>query len=302
MESWGNFFDQAPTSEAGVPVAAMRAAARAPSSVFGKSVAIPEARPVGPSTMLQSPPPPRMDIPQPEMLKMPTEASHEISDIGKSIAGIINPESQKEDKGDFNQRMSAIDAQLQAMAEERKKMAAAVAANPNAAKGSGTTLTGTAEGIFGNMIKQESGGTHFSNGKIITSPAGALGIAQIMPGTAPEAAKLAGLPWNPELFNRGPTGDPAKDAEARDYNLALGKAYYEAQLKTFGDPILAAAAYNAGPGNVQRALEKAKETGRHYAEFLPPETQNYIAVVGRPPAEKKAEGGRVRYLRSLLGA
>jgi soluble lytic murein transglycosylase-like protein len=39
---------------------------------------------------------------------------------------------------------------------------------------------------------------------------------------------------------------------------------------------LAAAAYNAGPGRVDRILQKAKETGRNWKEMLPAETQKYL--------------------------
>jgi hypothetical protein len=40
---------------------------------------------------------------------------------------------------------------------------------------------------------------------------------------------------------------------------------------------MAAAAYNAGPGNVDKAIRKAAENGGSYIDYLPAETQNYIA-------------------------
>jgi hypothetical protein len=131
------------------------------------------------------------------------------------------------------------------------------------------------------MITQESGNQHFDpkTGQPKTSSAGAVGLTQVMPKTGPIAAKLAGVPWDPELFNRPRTGDPVKDQAAEDYNRKLGRAYYDDQLKTFGDPNIASAAYNAGPDAVTAALAKAKATGQSYLNFLPQETQDYVRIV-----------------------
>ena len=147
-----------------------------------------------------------------------------------------------------------------------------------------TKLTGRAptepsgaDNVWTRMLKQESGNRQFDKyGRTVTSPAGALGISQVMPSTGPEAAQLAGLPWSLERLRTDP-----------EYNHALGRAYYDAQLARFGDPILAAAAYNGGPGRVAGALRQAQATGRPWTDFLKPETQNYVRVVGR------AEGGEV---------
>jgi GH24 family phage-related lysozyme (muramidase) len=119
------------------------------------------------------------------------------------------------------------------------------------------------------IIGQESGGKQFGkDGKPLTSSAGAVGIAQVMPGTGPEAAALAGLPWDEDKFKN--------DA---NYNKELGRAYYNKQLQTFGNPAMAAAAYNAGPGAVQKAV---KEGGANWLSHLPKETQDYVpAVMGR---------------------
>jgi hypothetical protein len=120
---------------------------------------------------------------------------------------------------------------------------------------------------FSRMIGVESRGKQFDrSGRPLTSPAGAIGIAQVMPATAPEAARLAGLPFDDNRYRN--------DA---DYNLALGKAYYEKQLADFGDERLAAAAYNAGPGAVRRALQKGGPDG--WINHVPRETQNYVRSV-----------------------
>lgn len=94
----------------------------------------------------------------------------------------------------------------------------------------------------------ESGHRQFdAQGRPLTSSKGAVGIAQVMPGTAPEAAKLAGLEWDENKYKT--------DAA---YNEALGFAYFEQQVKDFdGDIAKAYAAYNAGPGWVKKAVERA---------------------------------------------
>lgn len=122
------------------------------------------------------------------------------------------------------------------------------------------------ETIFGRMIHTESRGRQFgANGQPLTSPAGAIGIAQVMPGTAPEAAQLAGLPFDENRYRTDP-----------EYNAALGKAYFEKQLADFGDPEMAVAAYNAGPGRVQAAVRRG---GENWKQYLPAETKGYLQSV-----------------------
>jgi Transglycosylase SLT domain len=140
------------------------------------------------------------------------------------------------------------------------------------------------------IIGAESAGRQFDRyGRTLTSPKGAEGISQIMPGTAPEAARLAGLPY-----------DPARVRSDEAYNKALGRAYYNEQLRKFGTPELAAAAYNAGPGRLQSALRQAQATGRDVMSFLPAETQAYVPkVMGRGVT---APGGGLDQARAELMA
>lgn len=93
-------------------------------------------------------------------------------------------------------------------------------------------------------MKQESGGSQNA-----ISPAGAIGLMQLMPETA------AGLGVNPYDWSE---------------NIFGGMKYYHQQLETFGGSIeKALAAYNAGPGAVQK-----------YGG-VPPyrETQNYVRII-----------------------
>lgn len=119
---------------------------------------------------------------------------------------------------------------------------------------------------------QESGNRHFDkSGQVVTSVKGATGIAQVMPATGPEAAKIAGLPWDQKRFR----DDPA-------YNEALGRAYFTHQLQMFdGNVNYALAAYNAGPTATQKAIYKAEKNGTpdKWLSFLPAETQDYVAKI-----------------------
>jgi soluble lytic murein transglycosylase len=74
------------------------------------------------------------------------------------------------------------------------------------------------------------------------SSAGARGLMQLMPGTARETAAKVGLQYSKSRLT--------SDAE---YNALLGSTYLKAQLEAFdGSLVLAAAAYNAGPGNARK--------------------------------------------------
>ena len=124
--------------------------------------------------------------------------------------------------------------------------------------------------IFPRVLQTESTGRQLDEyGNPLTSPKGAIGIAQIMPKTGPEAAKLAGLPWDEQKFKY--------DA---NYNATLGKAYFDHQTKVFGgDPEKGAAAYNAGPGRLREAMAMAAAHGGSYKDYLPAETQSYLGKV-----------------------
>ena len=90
------------------------------------------------------------------------------------------------------------------------------------------------------------------------SPAGAMGVAQFMPGTA--TARGLADPFDPE--------------QAIPHSASL-LADLKAQFANWG---LAAAAYNAGPGRVDKFV-------KHEGD-LPGETQDYVAIVtGHAAAE-----------------
>lgn len=143
--------------------------------------------------------------------------------------------------------------------------------------------------LFAGVISAESGGNQFdASGKPLVSGKGAVGVAQVMPGTAPEAARMAGLAWDESRYHN----DPA-------YNAALGKAYLDAQLKKYdGNAVLAVAAYNAGPGAVDQWIQKygdpraGKITNEDFIRSIPyAETQNYVGnVLSRAPSTPQNGG------------
>lgn len=101
------------------------------------------------------------------------------------------------------------------------------------------------------QIKKQEGGLG-KNGELLVSPAGAVGPSQMLPSTGPEAAKIAGLQWDPNKFRT--------DAA---YNEALGKAYYGSLVTARkGDFAAAALDYHTGAGNVDQG--KVGPAGQKY--------------------------------------
>jgi len=119
------------------------------------------------------------------------------------------------------------------------------------------------EDIYTNLLQAESGSKQYdSKGKLITSNKGAEGISQVMPKT--QADPGFGVA-------------PAKDKSEAEF-LRVGKDYLKAMYNRYNDWELALAAYNAGPGNVDKALSKSKKSGEDWKEHLPvkQETIPYI--------------------------
>jgi soluble lytic murein transglycosylase len=107
------------------------------------------------------------------------------------------------------------------------------------------------------------------------SHAGARGLMQLMPGTARETATKLGLGYN-----------PASLTTDTDYNIMVGSSYFARIYNLFGSYPLAVAAYNAGPGNVNKWLRANGDprTGSvdvvDWIEAIPIyETKNYVQRV-----------------------
>jgi len=130
--------------------------------------------------------------------------------------------------------------------------------------------TSDSDRAFNIAMGTESNHRQFDkDGQPLTSSAGAIGIAQVMPDTAKEVAAKAGMAW-----------DEAKYKTDATYNAKLGKFYFDEQLKEFnGNLAMAYAAYNAGPGRLKDgiAAAQAKGTPEAWLTEMPKETQDYVS-------------------------
>lgn len=148
--------------------------------------------------------------------------------------------------------------------------------------------------LWNRQEQQESGGRQFaSDGSLLTSPKGAFGVAQLMPGTAADLARQMGvsvqeLQQNPEL------------------NRQAGQLYQSQQLEKYGgNQALALAAYNAGPGRVDQWLQQignpltGEITTEEFVSRIPyAETKQYVQNItqgnyGSEPIEQGSEAGGV---------
>lgn len=108
------------------------------------------------------------------------------------------------------------------------------------------------------------------------SPAGARGLMQLMPATAKETAKKAGISHQNEWLTARP-----------DYNIQLGSLYIAQMVSRFdGSYPLAIAAYNAGPGRVNSWIKMNGDPRSDdidmidWVEMIPvAETRNYVQRV-----------------------
>jgi hypothetical protein len=106
------------------------------------------------------------------------------------------------------------------------------------------------------LMRQESGGNLYRNGRLITSSAGAMGLMQVMPGTYAELRARHRL--GPDPF------DPHE-------NIMAGVAYMREMYDMYGSPGFLAA-YNAGPNRLDDYLANQRA--------LPDETRHYVAAIG----------------------
>lgn len=143
------------------------------------------------------------------------------------------------------------------------------------------------EAILYSLIRQES--RFVPEAK---SRAGAVGLMQIMPATARWVARQ--MPMHP--FRTDMLVIP-------EVNIRMGTYYFRRVLSALGHPILATAAYNAGPGRARRWRDERPLEGAIYAETIPfNETRDYVKKVfanawfyrnrltGQPPSMRELLG------------
>jgi soluble lytic murein transglycosylase-like protein len=113
------------------------------------------------------------------------------------------------------------------------------------------------------VIEVESAGYHLAESRV-----GALGLMQLMPATAQEIAQDRGIPWKgPEtLF------DPV-------VNVRLGTSYLRKLADRYsGDVDIALAAYNWGPGRIDRFLRRGTDLPSHYVQQVRSAVDQYATI------------------------
>jgi len=113
------------------------------------------------------------------------------------------------------------------------------------------------------VIEVESAGYHLAESHV-----GALGLMQLLPPTGKEMAERIGIEW------KGPDTlfDPI-------INVRLGTAYLrELADKYGGDVNTALAAYNWGPGRIDRRLARGASVPRLYVEQVRRAADRYAAI------------------------
>jgi soluble lytic murein transglycosylase-like protein len=127
-------------------------------------------------------------------------------------------------------------------------------------------------GLVMAVIHIESRGNTFAR-----SPVGAMGLMQVMPATGEELAAELELPWP------GPHAlfDPV-------LNVRLGTAYLKQLHERFGSTRTALAAYNAGPGRIDRRLRRGAALPASYSDSV-------LAAYDAPPTQRNRPVAPVSY-------
>lgn len=130
----------------------------------------------------------------------------------------------------------------------------------------------TAGSLAARIEHQESRGRQSA-----VSPKGAIGAMQLMPDTARAAARRLGVPFDAQRLRTD-----------KDYNRMLGQEELRHLMARYGgDELLASAAYNAGPGAVDKWVRRFGDprnggiSHQDFAARIPfNETRDYVNKVG----------------------
>ncbi len=123
------------------------------------------------------------------------------------------------------------------------------------------------------------------------SKAGATGLMQVMPSTARWIAKQTSVTYKTGMLLVPET------------NLQFGTYYFKRVLDDLGSPVLAIAAYNAGPGRARRWRDERPLEGAIYIETIPfNETRDYVKkVLTNAWYYRHRLTGKAAGLRELVG-
>ena len=120
------------------------------------------------------------------------------------------------------------------------------------------------EALVYSLIRQESRFNPEARSRV-----GATGLMQLMPATARWVAKQMPV----EQYKPAMLLQP-------EVNIQMGSYYFRRVLTVLGNPMLATAAYNAGPGRARRWRDERALEGAIYAETIPfNETRDYVKKV-----------------------
>lgn len=216
-----------------------------------------------------------------------------VGDIDKQINALISERARMkydfltpltaEQKAAQDKAIPQIDAMIAELQAKKSEVQNAGLKGANNAKtitgatgttGAGTPTGGTPPGkvglpsqvdesqfnlVFDRLINVESGALQYDkNGNLTESSRGALGITQVMPATAKKPG-----------FGVAPLKNQSKEEYIR-----FGREYLTALLTKYnGDFQKALAAYNAGPGTIDKAIAKG---GDKWLTLAPKESQNYV--------------------------
>lgn len=167
--------------------------------------------------------------------------------------------------------LGALPVGIEKAVETKREVSSKIGNQPKKTQSEGIvqlTKEGTPDGdLINKIMMKESGGRRYDKqGNLLTSPKGAQGEMQVMPATSRD----------PGYGIR-----PAREGDAEDL-ARVGREYFGKMLNKYGDPKLAAIAYNWGPGNTDKWLMAGADPSK-----LPRETQKYSADM--------AGGGEVHF-------
>src|SRR5688572_5865549 len=120
------------------------------------------------------------------------------------------------------------------------------------------------EALVYSIIRQESRFMPEARSRV-----GATGLMQLMPATAKWVARQIPVqPYRQDMLSQPET------------NILMGSYYFRRVLDELGHPVLAAAAYNAGPGRARRWRDDRALEAAIYIETIPfNETRDYVKKV-----------------------
>jgi soluble lytic murein transglycosylase-like protein len=146
----------------------------------------------------------------------------------------------------------------------------------------------TNDALTNSQINVESAGNPNA-----VSPKGAAGLMQIMPATAA----------NPGFGVKPLQGWDGKDPRTApiEEQKRFGTDYRDALINRYNDQRLGLAAYNAGAGNVDKALQAGGGDYNATMANLPQETQNYVPKVMAGAGQPVTQAKSMRDLEGLEG-